>query len=73
METYILYKQFAKPPEVKHSKQEIVDFWMELHVQACKPTLSTARCPVRVQSLQLNRIYLYCAFNNMRCLKAASQ
>ncbi|GAA6103041.1 mitogen-activated protein kinase kinase kinase 5 [Tachysurus ichikawai] len=48
METYILYKQFAKPPEVMHPKQEIVDFWMELHVQACKPTLSTARCPVLV-------------------------
>ncbi|XP_053488227.1 mitogen-activated protein kinase kinase kinase 5 isoform X1 [Ictalurus furcatus] len=48
METYILYKQFAKPPEVKHPKQEIVDFWMELHVQACKPTLSTARCPVLI-------------------------
>ncbi|KAM9488242.1 mitogen-activated protein kinase kinase kinase 5 isoform 2-T2 [Clarias gariepinus] len=48
METYILYKQFAKPPEVKHPKQEIVDFWMELLVQACKPTLSTARCPVLI-------------------------
>ncbi|XP_060778179.1 mitogen-activated protein kinase kinase kinase 5 [Neoarius graeffei] len=48
METYILYKKFAKPPEVKTPKQEIVDFWMELHVQACKPTLSTARCPVLI-------------------------
>ncbi|KAF7708726.1 mitogen-activated protein kinase kinase kinase 5 [Silurus meridionalis] len=48
METYILYKQFAKPPEVKHPKQEIVDFWMELHMQACKPTISTARCPVLI-------------------------
>ncbi|KAL0171677.1 hypothetical protein M9458_031988, partial [Cirrhinus mrigala] len=45
METYILYKQFAKPREVSHPKQETVDFWMELMVQACKPTVSTARCP----------------------------
>ncbi|KAB5586332.1 hypothetical protein PHYPO_G00000380 [Pangasianodon hypophthalmus] len=48
METYILYKQFAKPLVVKHPKQEIVDFWMELHMQACKPTLSTAHCPVLI-------------------------
>uniref|UniRef100_A0A8C1IV21 mitogen-activated protein kinase kinase kinase n=1 Tax=Cyprinus carpio TaxID=7962 RepID=A0A8C1IV21_CYPCA len=48
METYILYKQFAKPPDVSHPKQETVDFWMELMVQACKPTVSTARCPVRL-------------------------
>uniref|UniRef100_A0A4W4EMH6 mitogen-activated protein kinase kinase kinase n=1 Tax=Electrophorus electricus TaxID=8005 RepID=A0A4W4EMH6_ELEEL len=41
METYILYKQFTRPPEVKHPKQEMVDFWMELMVQACKPTIST--------------------------------
>lgn len=48
METYILYKQFAKPKEVNHPKQETVDFWMELMVQACKPTVSTARCPVLI-------------------------
>uniref|UniRef100_A0A8B9R9M8 mitogen-activated protein kinase kinase kinase n=1 Tax=Astyanax mexicanus TaxID=7994 RepID=A0A8B9R9M8_ASTMX len=48
METYILYKQFAKPPEVRHPKQDMVDFWMELMVQACKPTVSTARCPVLI-------------------------
>uniref|UniRef100_A0A8C2D9G0 mitogen-activated protein kinase kinase kinase n=1 Tax=Cyprinus carpio TaxID=7962 RepID=A0A8C2D9G0_CYPCA len=48
METYILYKQFAKPPDVSHPKQETVDFWMELMVQACKPTVSTARCPVLI-------------------------
>ncbi|XP_062847445.1 mitogen-activated protein kinase kinase kinase 5 [Trichomycterus rosablanca] len=48
METYILYKHFAKPSEVQHAKQEIVDFWMELLVQACKPTVSTAHCPVLI-------------------------
>ncbi|XP_042597323.1 mitogen-activated protein kinase kinase kinase 5-like isoform X2 [Cyprinus carpio] len=48
METYILYKQFAKPRDVSHPKQETVDFWMELMVQACKPTVSTARCPVLI-------------------------
>ncbi|XP_072535872.1 mitogen-activated protein kinase kinase kinase 5 isoform X2 [Salminus brasiliensis] len=48
METYILYKQFAKPPEVRHPKQDMVDFWMELMVQACKPTVSTAHCPVLI-------------------------
>ncbi|XP_048116800.1 mitogen-activated protein kinase kinase kinase 5 isoform X3 [Alosa alosa] len=48
METFILYKQFAKPPEVRHPKQETVDFWMELMVQTCKPTVSTARCPVLI-------------------------
>ncbi|KAG7336155.1 hypothetical protein KOW79_000848 [Hemibagrus wyckioides] len=58
METYILYKQFAKPPEVTHPKQEIVDFWMELHVQACKPTLSTARCPVLI--LEPSKIFQPC-------------
>ncbi|XP_066538799.1 mitogen-activated protein kinase kinase kinase 5 [Hoplias malabaricus] len=48
METYILYKQFAKPPENKHPKQDIVDFWMELMLQACKPTVCTAHCPVLI-------------------------
>ncbi|KAL6488761.1 hypothetical protein MHYP_G00025020 [Metynnis hypsauchen] len=48
METYIMYKQFAKPLEMKHPKQEEVDFWMELLVQACKPTVSTSRCPVLI-------------------------
>ncbi|KAI4897447.1 hypothetical protein NFI96_022307 [Prochilodus magdalenae] len=48
METYILYKQFAKPLEVKHPKQEAVDFWMELMVQACKPTVCTSHCPVLI-------------------------
>lgn len=46
METFILYRQFAKPPEVRAPKQDTVDFWMELLLQACKPTDSTARCPV---------------------------
>ncbi|XP_052003268.1 mitogen-activated protein kinase kinase kinase 5-like isoform X1 [Xyrauchen texanus] len=48
METYMLYKQFAKPQDENDPKQETVDFWMELMVQACKPTVSTARCPVLI-------------------------
>ncbi|KAK6290947.1 hypothetical protein J4Q44_G00386500 [Coregonus suidteri] len=48
METFILYRQFTKPPEVKPAKQETVDFWMELMLQACKPTVSTDRCPVLI-------------------------
>uniref|UniRef100_A0A3Q3X845 Protein kinase domain-containing protein n=1 Tax=Mola mola TaxID=94237 RepID=A0A3Q3X845_MOLML len=48
METFILYHQFAKPAEVKSPKQEAVDFWMELLLQSCKPTISTNRCPVLV-------------------------
>lgn len=55
METYILYKQFAKPRDVIHPKQETVDFWMELMVQACKPTVSTARCPVLI--LELTKVF----------------
>ncbi|XP_016364534.1 mitogen-activated protein kinase kinase kinase 5 isoform X2 [Sinocyclocheilus rhinocerous] len=55
METYILYKQFAKPRDVSHPKQETVDFWMELMVQACKPTVSTARCPVLI--LELTKVF----------------
>ncbi len=63
METYILYKQFAKPRDVIHPKQETVDFWMELMVQACKPTVSTARCPVRplLFSLLIGTMLPYCA------------
>ncbi|XP_074540112.1 mitogen-activated protein kinase kinase kinase 5 [Halichoeres trimaculatus] len=48
METFILYRQFAKPPEVKSPKQDTVDFWMELLLQTCKPTVSTDRCPVLI-------------------------
>ncbi|XP_073340974.1 mitogen-activated protein kinase kinase kinase 5 [Pagrus major] len=48
METFILYRQFAKPPEMRAPKQDTVDFWMELLLQTCKPTDSTARCPVLV-------------------------
>uniref|UniRef100_A0A674B5W3 mitogen-activated protein kinase kinase kinase n=1 Tax=Salmo trutta TaxID=8032 RepID=A0A674B5W3_SALTR len=59
METFILYRQFTKPPEVKLSKQETVDFWMELMLQACKPTVSTDRCPVRPHhSSQYIQLYL---------------
>uniref|UniRef100_A0A8C9SLD1 mitogen-activated protein kinase kinase kinase n=1 Tax=Scleropages formosus TaxID=113540 RepID=A0A8C9SLD1_SCLFO len=47
METYILYQHFAKTPIVKHPKEETVNFWMELMLQACKPTVSTAQWPVR--------------------------
>lgn len=49
METFILFRQFAKLPEVKSPKQEIMDFWMELLLQTYKPTVSTGRCPVRQQ------------------------
>ena len=38
METYIIYRQFAKPPQLRSPKQDTVNFWMELHLQACKPT-----------------------------------
>ncbi|XP_054476974.1 mitogen-activated protein kinase kinase kinase 5 [Anoplopoma fimbria] len=48
METYILYRQFAKLPDVKSPKQDTMDFWMELLLQACKPTDSTGRCPVLI-------------------------
>ncbi|XP_034553721.1 mitogen-activated protein kinase kinase kinase 5 [Notolabrus celidotus] len=48
METFILYRQFAKPCEVKTPKQEFVEFWMELLLQTCKPTVSTDRCPVLI-------------------------
>ncbi|KAM9353855.1 mitogen-activated protein kinase kinase kinase 5 [Symphorus nematophorus] len=48
METFILYRQFAKFPEVKSPKQDTVDFWMELLLQTCKPTVSTDRCPVLI-------------------------
>ncbi|TNN02170.1 hypothetical protein fugu_009657 [Takifugu bimaculatus] len=48
METFILFRQFAKLPEVKSPKQEIMDFWMELLLQTYKPTVSTGRCPVLV-------------------------
>uniref|UniRef100_A0A674DR42 mitogen-activated protein kinase kinase kinase n=1 Tax=Salmo trutta TaxID=8032 RepID=A0A674DR42_SALTR len=63
METFILYHQFTKPPEVKPSKQETVDFWMELMLQACKPTVSTDRCPVRPHhSSQYIQLYLVRAY-----------
>ncbi|KAM8871129.1 mitogen-activated protein kinase kinase kinase 5 isoform 2-T2 [Spinachia spinachia] len=48
METYILYRQFSKLPEVKSAKQDTMDFWMELLLQACKPTDSTGRRPVLI-------------------------
>uniref|UniRef100_A0A3Q3QPD6 mitogen-activated protein kinase kinase kinase n=1 Tax=Monopterus albus TaxID=43700 RepID=A0A3Q3QPD6_MONAL len=48
METYILYRQFAKLPEVRSPKQDSMDFWMELFLQTCKPTISTNRCPVLI-------------------------
>lgn len=48
METYILYRQFAKLPEVRTPKEEAMDFWMELLLQTCKPTISKDRCPVLI-------------------------
>ncbi|XP_047455739.1 mitogen-activated protein kinase kinase kinase 5 [Mugil cephalus] len=48
METYILYRQFAKLDEVRSAKQDTVDFWMELLLQTCKPTVSIDRCPVLI-------------------------
>ncbi|KAJ3597248.1 hypothetical protein NHX12_000776, partial [Muraenolepis orangiensis] len=48
METYIIYRQFAKLPQVRSPKQDTMNFWMELHLQACKPTVSTDRCPVLI-------------------------
>ncbi|XP_067093839.1 mitogen-activated protein kinase kinase kinase 5 isoform X3 [Osmerus mordax] len=48
METYVLYRQFSKPPKVRSPHQDTMDFWMELLLQACKPSESTGRCPVLV-------------------------
>ncbi|KAF3692190.1 Mitogen-activated protein kinase kinase kinase 5 [Channa argus] len=48
METYILYGQFAKLPEVEPAKQDTMDFWMKLFLQTCKPTVSTEHCPVLI-------------------------
>uniref|UniRef100_A0A8C4GMU1 mitogen-activated protein kinase kinase kinase n=1 Tax=Dicentrarchus labrax TaxID=13489 RepID=A0A8C4GMU1_DICLA len=59
METFILYRQFAKPPEVKSPKRDTVDFWMELLLQACKPTVSTDRCPIDERSC-----FLYVHYNS---------
>uniref|UniRef100_A0A8C7XL75 mitogen-activated protein kinase kinase kinase n=1 Tax=Oryzias sinensis TaxID=183150 RepID=A0A8C7XL75_9TELE len=36
METYTLYRQFAKLPETRSPKQDTVDFWMELLLQSSK-------------------------------------
>ncbi|KAJ7985266.1 hypothetical protein DPEC_G00350290 [Dallia pectoralis] len=48
METFVLYRQFTKAPDTKAPRQETVDFWMELMLQACKPTVSTGRCPILI-------------------------
>ncbi|XP_072317039.1 mitogen-activated protein kinase kinase kinase 5 [Eucyclogobius newberryi] len=48
METFILYREFAKLPEVRSPKEETMDFWMELLLQTCKPTISKDRCPVLI-------------------------
>ncbi|XP_041843395.1 mitogen-activated protein kinase kinase kinase 5 [Melanotaenia boesemani] len=55
METYILYRQFVKLPEVISPKHETVNFWMELLLQACKPTISTDHCPVLI--LELSNVF----------------
>lgn len=62
METFILFRQFAKPPEVKSPKQEIMDFWMELLLQTYKPTVSTGRCPVRQQRDTQKSLFMPCLF-----------
>uniref|UniRef100_A0A3Q2XX86 mitogen-activated protein kinase kinase kinase n=1 Tax=Hippocampus comes TaxID=109280 RepID=A0A3Q2XX86_HIPCM len=48
METYVLYRQFAKPPDVTSAKQDTADFWMELLLQYCQPGVITERCPVLI-------------------------
>nr|XP_015204274.1 PREDICTED: mitogen-activated protein kinase kinase kinase 6 isoform X2 [Lepisosteus oculatus] len=48
METYLMFKQFSHPPEEKSPSQEIVDFWMNFLLQACKPSVKTTRCPVLI-------------------------
>ncbi|XP_055359168.1 mitogen-activated protein kinase kinase kinase 5 isoform X2 [Betta splendens] len=48
METYVMYRQFVKLPDVEASKQELMNFWMELFLQTCKPTDSTDGCPVLI-------------------------
>uniref|UniRef100_A0A8D3DHN8 mitogen-activated protein kinase kinase kinase n=1 Tax=Scophthalmus maximus TaxID=52904 RepID=A0A8D3DHN8_SCOMX len=58
METYILYRQFSKLPVVRYPKQDTVDFWMELLLQTCKPTVSTDRCPC-VHLLRSAQIHLH--------------
>uniref|UniRef100_A0A8D3E8Q4 mitogen-activated protein kinase kinase kinase n=1 Tax=Scophthalmus maximus TaxID=52904 RepID=A0A8D3E8Q4_SCOMX len=57
METYILYRQFSKLPVVRYPKQDTVDFWMELLLQTCKPTVSTDRCPVSLRSTCVYALY----------------
>uniref|UniRef100_A0A8C7XL34 mitogen-activated protein kinase kinase kinase n=1 Tax=Oryzias sinensis TaxID=183150 RepID=A0A8C7XL34_9TELE len=49
METYTLYRQFAKLPETRSPKQDTVDFWMELLLQSSKPTISTDCYPVSLR------------------------
>ncbi|XP_077455378.1 mitogen-activated protein kinase kinase kinase 5 [Stigmatopora argus] len=48
METYVLYKQFVKLPEVQSPKQDTLNFWMELLLQYCKPSVDTERCEVLI-------------------------
>ncbi|MBN3305222.1 M3K5 kinase, partial [Amia calva] len=55
METYLMFKQFYKPSEEKSPKQEIVDFWMQLLMEACKPTVCNDRCPVLI--LELTKVF----------------
>uniref|UniRef100_A0A8C9XIM4 mitogen-activated protein kinase kinase kinase n=1 Tax=Sander lucioperca TaxID=283035 RepID=A0A8C9XIM4_SANLU len=65
METYILYRQFVKLPEVKSPTQDTVDFWMELLLQTCRPTDSTGRCPVRRASkIDERSCFLYVHYNS---------
>ncbi|KAK5604686.1 hypothetical protein CRENBAI_012894 [Crenichthys baileyi] len=59
METYILYHQFVKAPEVRSPKQDTMDFWMELLLQSCRPTVSTNRCQSDERSC-----FLYVHYNS---------
>uniref|UniRef100_A0AAX7UVC7 mitogen-activated protein kinase kinase kinase n=1 Tax=Astatotilapia calliptera TaxID=8154 RepID=A0AAX7UVC7_ASTCA len=53
METYILYRRFAKLPEVRSPKQDTVDFWMELLLQ----TYSTGTGVFQVLILEPTKLF----------------
>ncbi|XP_072572362.1 mitogen-activated protein kinase kinase kinase 5 isoform X3 [Paramormyrops kingsleyae] len=44
METYIIYRNFVKCHTTKPPPHELVNFWMELLLQACKPTVCPPCC-----------------------------
>uniref|UniRef100_H3B611 mitogen-activated protein kinase kinase kinase n=1 Tax=Latimeria chalumnae TaxID=7897 RepID=H3B611_LATCH len=51
METVLLYKHFKKETERPSPKQDLINFWMEFLLEACKPALSKAQCPVLILEL----------------------